>query len=330
MTSHSTFELNTQQEKNLKTITVSFPANRNPLKKWWNLRKAFRMATREIHHVDIIHGNVILPKGIQFVWAKKQFKKPLIVTEHASYFETSKRKNWRFLERMTIQKVIQQADLITVVSPFLQAEVEAAFPRLKVELLPNVIDERIFEIKSTPENQFTRFVHISTLDERYKNVAGILESCVQLKKQIGSIFQLLIISDEPYEKWQQKVKSLNLENCVSFAGPMNSEQIAVELQKADATILFSSYETFSCVVAESWATGTPVISTPVGIAKNLKSTVGIQVQNQDNAGLTQAMLSIVQKEHIFNPEEIRHEASAYFQRQVLERIEAIYQAIERR
>lgn len=330
MKSHSTFELNTQQNENLRTITVLFPADRNPLKKWWNLRKAFQMATQEIHHIDIIHGNVILPKGIQFVWAKKQFKKPLIVTEHASYFEASKRKNWRFLERMTIQKVIQQADLITAVSPFLQAEIEASFPRLKVELLPNVIDEQIFEIKPKSENKLTRFVHISTLDERYKNVAGILESCVQLKTQIGSIFQLLIISDEPYEKWQQKVKSLNLEDCVSFAGPMNSEQIAVELQKADASILFSSYETFSCVIAESWATGTPVISTPVGIAQHLKSTVGIQVQNQDITGLTQAMLTIVQKEQIFNPDEIRQEASAYFQQQVLERIESIYQAVEKR
>ena len=140
----------------------------------------------------------------------------------------------------------------------------------------------------------------------------------------------MIISDEPYEKWQQKVKSLNLEDCVSFAGPMNSEQIAVELQKADASILFSSYETFSCVIAESWATGTPVISTPVGIAQHLKSTVGIQVQNQDIAGLTQAMLTIVQKEQIFNPDEIRQEASAYFQQQVLERIESIYQAVEKR
>lgn len=326
----STFELNVHQDGNLRTITVLFPAHRNPLKKWWNLRKAFRIAIQEIHEVDIIHGNVMLPKGIQFVWAKKQFQKPLIITEHASYFEASKRKNWRFLERITIQQVIQQADLITAVSPFLQTEIEAAFPRLKVELLPNVIDERIFKIKSTPENQLTRFVHISTLDERYKNVGGILESCLQLKMKIGSTFQLLIISDESYEKWQQKVKLLNLEDCVSFAGPMNSEQIAIELQKADASILFSSYETFSCVVAESWATGTPVISTPVGIAKNLKSTVGIQVQHQDIAGLTQAMLAIVQKEQIFNSEEIRQEASSYFQHQVLERIEAIYQAVEKR
>lgn len=326
----SKFEMNMKQDGNLKSITVTFPASKNPMLKWWNLRKAFRIAIQEIQHVDIIHGNVILPKGIQFVWAKNHFQKPLIVTEHASYFEASKRKKWRLFERFTIQRVIQKADLISAVSPFLQTEIKTVFPDLTVELLPNVIDEEIFVIKPKSENHPTRFVHISTLDERYKNVAGILKSCAELKKKVGSDFQLLIISDESYEKWQQKVMEMNLNDCVSFAGPMLSEQIAVELQKADASILFSSYETFSCVVAESWATGTPVISTPVGIAKNLKSFTGIQVQNEDLNGLTEAMFSIVNKEHSFDPEQIRQEAQMYFQQEVYKQIEAIYRAIETR
>lgn len=314
---------------NLTEVTVSFPARKNPFMKWWSLRKAFRMAVQTVHDVDLIHGNVMLPKGIQFVWAKNHFNKPLLVTEHASYFEVSKRKHWRLIERLILRKVTANADLITAVSPFLQSEIEAAFPDLKVQILPNIIDESIFKLKPSLERELTQFVHISTLDERYKNVGGILASCAQLKKKIGARFHLLVISDEPYAAWQQKVDALHLTDCVSFAGPMTSAEIAIELQQADALILFSTYETFSCVVAESWATGTPVISTPVGIAKDLKSTLGIQVENQDTRGLMQAMQSFVDNEYQFEPQQLRAEASAYFSEKVSECIEQLYQSLEK-
>ena len=79
---------------NLTEIFVKYPAAGNPFSKWNNARKAFKQGIQDIQQVDLIHGNVILSKGFQFLWAKKHFNKPLIVTEHASYFRKAVSDNW--------------------------------------------------------------------------------------------------------------------------------------------------------------------------------------------------------------------------------------------
>lgn len=309
---------------NLREILVQYPAHGTPLLKLLRARKAFRLGASKVGRIDLIHGNVILSKGMQFVWAKKYFKKPLVVSEHASYYRSEASGSWSLKDKITLRKVMKAVDCLTAVSPFLKNAIQKQFPSQTVEILPNVIDTRIFTYQPKAADAIARFVHISTLDERVKNISGIIAACNLLKAESGNIFSLLIISDESYAQAQKLVREAGLEDCISFAGPMQPAEIAQQLQASDALVMFSDYETFSIVIAEAWATGTPVISTPVGIAQSLDPQTGIQVQPRNVESLKQAMRQIARRQITFDPAYLVQQAAHYAPEEVLQTIEDLY------
>ena len=316
--------------ENFTEIIVKYPKGSNPIKQWLNAKKAFKASIESIQNVDIIHGNVILSKGLQFVWAKKHFQKPLVITEHASYFNKQKSRSWNWKEKLILKSVIKNTAVFTAVSEFLKTEILYSFPDLKIEIFPNVIDDSVFTLKEKSQNSKTKFIHVSTLDERYKNVSGIIEACTILKKQGKINFELEIISDENYDSLQKKVAKLTLEDFITFSGPMQTADVAIKMQQSDALILFSNYETFSCVVAEAWATGTPVISTNVGIANQMQETLGIQVSKNDIASLVNAMTQFIEQKVSFNAPEIKKASMEFSSQEVLKSIEKIYSLAQNR
>lgn len=313
---------------NLTTLYVEYPSSSNPIIKWLRARKAFKRSVKQIESVDLIHVSNILSKGYQFLWAKKHFKKPLIVTEHGSYYRPEKSLKWLLKEKQIIQRVLKEANLITAVSPFLKSEIKHVFPNLKIEVLPNIIDAKVFNFKKKEQSSKVQFLHVSTLDEQFKNISGILEACAVLSHEISSSkFELHIVSDEPYQAWQEIVIQKGLGNYIHFSGPMQPAEVAIKMQQADALILFSNYETFSIVIAEAWSTGTPVISTPVGIAKNLGHQVGLQVEIQNVPSLVEAMRKFIQHEVHFDVNQIQAKSTEYNSEQVLSLIDSFYMQV---
>ncbi len=314
------------EQGNLTEIMVEYPHSSNLILKWLHIRKAFKKGVKKIQKVDLIHASNILSDGYQFLWAKKHFKKPLIITEHGSYYRSEVSSNWSFKERLIIHQVLKKAALITAVSPFLKSEMERQFPKLKVQILPNFVDQSIFKFKEKEPKSKVQFVHISTLDERFKNISGILDACETLHKA-GNLFEFQIISDESFEKWQKIVHQKGLNDSVHFSGPLQPNEVASIIQASHALILFSNYETFSCVIAESWSTGTPVITTPVGIAQNLDKELGLQVEIQNVNSLVHAMEQFIKLETDFNPSQIQQKSNSYNRKTVLELIDQFYQKI---
>ena len=308
---------------NLTEIFIEFPHSKNPFINWFRARKAFELGVKNIPQVDLIHVSNILSDGYQFLWAKKHFKKPMIVTEHGSYYRSEVSSIWSLKERQIIKQVLKKADLVTAVSPFLKSEIERVFPIMMLEILPNVVDNSIFDFKEKQTSSKTKFIHISTLDERFKNVSGIIDACEILIKEKQE-FELQIISDESFESWQEIVNQKGLDKFIGFAGPMNSTEIALHIQQADALILFSNYETFSIVLAEALSTGTPVITTPVGIALNLDKSLGLQVEIQNVQSLVSAMRKFILQEVHFDGSKIHAKSVSYHSETVLKQIDKLY------
>jgi glycogen(starch) synthase len=81
---------------------------------------------------------------------------------------------------------------------------------------------------------------------------------------------------------------------VSFMGRKNEDELAQIMRQADCFVLFSDYENLPCVIAEAMASGLPVIATRVGgIPEQVKPGMGILVEPRDEAGLTQAMETMI-------------------------------------
>jgi glycosyltransferase involved in cell wall biosynthesis len=79
------------------------------------------------------------------------------------------------------------------------------------------------------------------------------------------------------------------------------------------------------VIAEAWASGIPVISTPVGIAAEMSEEAGILVKDNDPLSLAMAMEKII-NDLPFDPVTIRKEALKYTEQAFLHSISEIYYA----
>jgi glycosyltransferase involved in cell wall biosynthesis len=320
--SEQSIELNEQEF--LKEIIIYHPKGRGLLSRFKQQRKAFEKGLSLINNVDLIHAHVILSKGHLFVKAKKFFNCPMVLTEHGSYFRKDKREKLSLKERMILKFTVKKMDRILAVSSVLQSDMLDYFGNLSVDVVPNSIDTNFFSPhgKVDEKKPFT-FLHISTLDVTTKNPRGIIDATKMLFDSGHSNFKVKIASDEPYEHLLEYVKSMKLDDYIEFSGPHLPQEILALYKSSDAFILFSDYETFSIVLVEAMACGLPVISTPVGIAKNLPASCGIQVEIGETQSLAKGMEKLLLNND-FDCKVIRSFAQQFSDELILERLTAIY------
>jgi glycosyltransferase involved in cell wall biosynthesis len=308
----------------LKEIIIYHPKGNNIISRRTKQAKAFESGMDLIENVDIIHAHVLLPFGHLFVKAKKRFSCPFILTEHGSYYR--KNKSWNLKEKYVCRFAKNHIDKLIAVSDFLKNDMEAYFPGHDIQVIPNPINTELFKPAKKTSSEIKQFLHISTLDKEIKNPGGIIDAVDLLKTKGYSNFQLTILSDEPYVEWQKYSKSKGLTEFIQFDGPFQLENLVSFYQRSDAFILFSTYETFSIVLAEAWACGIPVISTPVGIAHNLSPELGLQVKSKDSLSLAMAMEKILLGV-AFKEESIREYALNFSEQKVLEVLQTTYAQI---
>lgn len=308
--------------ENLIEITIFYPKKNNKLLQLFHLRKAFKKVAKTIENIDLIHGHVILEKGILFLWAKNYFQKKLIISEHASYFFRENYQKLSINQKFFIVKNIKTANTITCVSDVLKEEINYLFPRKKIEVIPNVIDRDLFQIKEQNANEKIQFLHISTL-EKVKNVDKIILAFEKLALVFRN-FELKIIAEKQNETIKNQTKNSFISDKISLVGPFDSRKIAAELQKTSALVHFSSYETFSCVIAEAWSCGIPVISSPVGIAKNMSPENGILVPNLDENSLADALLEFCTEKKKYSNDLIRKSTEQYSKEEVARAFDNLY------
>lgn len=317
--SDSAKELFLEENKNngYRELQVTHPRGKNLYsKKRWQ-KKALKLAFLETDSFDLIIGHVLLPKALQFVVTKKNFECPLLLVEHGSYYRKGFRNKWNRLQEFILKYTRKHFDEVIAVSIFLKQNIQADFPGNEINVIGNHVDTVAFDIGNQQENKKTEFLHISTLDPATKNPQGIIDACVLLKKQAAQ-FHLTIICDEDYSVWKAEADKQGLVEHISFQGPKQWKELVPAYQKADAFILNSNYESFSIVLAEAWATGTPVISTSVGIAHNLDKEYGIQIESNNPESLKEAMSKMIENQFEFSSTKIREKAMGFSEEAILD------------
>ncbi len=317
--------IESSENGNLNEITIYYPKKNNKIFQLISLRKVFLEVVKQIKEVDIIHGHVILEKGIIFIWAKKFFKKPLFVTEHGSYFFRENYSNLSVFQKMTIIQTMKNCDHISCVSEVLKDEISYLFPRKKIQITPNSIDTELF---NTEENELVNkskihFIHISTLDN-VKNPLKIIQAFELLNKQSKIDFSLKIIAEKTNLEISLYLQKSEIKEKISLVGPLEIKQVAEELKKSDALVLFSNFETFSCVIAEAWSCGVPVISSNVGIAKDMSPDLGILVEKMEIESLTFALKQFIESRKVYDKQKIRNHALQFSNENVLKSFDDFY------
>lgn len=107
--------------------------------------------------------------------------------------------------------------------------------------------------------------------EPYKNLTLLIDALAQARKKAPFPLQLKILGphDPRYPEAGQRVKDLDLEAAVSWAGYQTNSALVKAYQTADLVVLPSRYEGFGLPVVEAMACGTPMLCSDIPVLKEI-------------------------------------------------------------
>lgn len=273
---------------------------------------AFDKLIQQYGKPDILHLHVALPLGPLAVKLSRKHHIPLIVSEHWTGYLPMNRPKLPFTTRLILRHTFRHASLVTAVSQNLLDNIALTAPTAAKKpqaVVGNVVDTELFALQNMhPSEGRKKMLHVSTLDNDAKNIMGILHAVDALRHQRDD-FELNIVHDFRNILAETYVRERGLDNIVHFLGRKTSAEIAKLLQQSDFFLLFSNYENQPCVLLESFCTGTPAMTTPVGgILEITNEQNAVIVTPKDEAQLTEKLNFMLDNISNYTPSAIRQHA----------------------
>jgi len=281
----------------------------------WMLRK------EKYKQYNLLHFHIAYPLLTYYHWLKKLIKKPVIISEHWSAF------HYNFYMPKTTKKLCriknifkQNIPVITVSKALLNDVQEFSgvddFPHV---IIPNVIDYSIYRyLPHKPKDKPVFF--IVNFWREIKNPIPMIEAFSELSKQ-GIEYELKIGGYGDYlDKMESYVEDLNMDSSVDFLGKMNKQQIAKQMQNANAYLFSSKYETFSAVCAQALCCGCPLIGPPIpAILEYAGKREMINLETDDREGWKEALLDFIENKNTFNRKQIAIDAHEYLSHEKIQK-----------
>jgi glycosyltransferase involved in cell wall biosynthesis len=339
-TSITKAEITESKRSNLSEIIVYYPKASNGIKLFRLIknfrahRKAFntgyKLVKEKIGTPEIVHLNVTYPLGIWALWLKWRKKIPYVISEHSSGFHILSNHSYPKNILILCKLILRNSAVLLPVSENLKNNLKLLSPKSRFSIIPNVVDEHLFIPKASENTNYVKLIHISTGVDEIKNLSGIIRVFEKIKQANLSV-TLDIVSDGDTKYAEHLTKSLELKNVVLFHSTKTTSEIAQMIQESDGLLLFSNYENFPCVIAESLMCGKPVISSDVnGIPEHVNSLNGILVKPKDEIALFEAIKRFIVIKNDFDSTEIRRYALEHFSyAEVGEKFSQIYDQVAR-
>jgi glycosyltransferase involved in cell wall biosynthesis len=257
---------------------------------------------------DIVHVHVPMKAGMIARWMRKKWKAPYIVSEQSSMYSKAatdsffKKSSWH---RHKVKKIFRNADAVTNVSTAVGETLKVLFNLPAVRIIHNTVNTDFFNYKEIAFSKF-RFIHVSGLNYQ-KNVEGILRAIKRLS-ELRKDFEVVIAG--PGETALLKmIGDLQLNSIVFCTGAISYQEVAIEMQKASAFVMFSRHENFPCVMVEALCCGLPVIGTDVGgVPEAIDEDNGMIVPSENEEELQSAMSTMMNEYQKYNREKIAFNA----------------------
>ncbi len=272
-------------------------------------RSAFRQGYRRVQEIlgkpDIVHLNIVYPLGIWAFWLKVRHAIPYVVTENSSGFHVDSAHAYPKPIMKLCALILKNASVLMPVSENLKGSLEKISGGKRYEIICNVVNEKLFKTALPRSANPSRLIHISTGVDSIKNLSGMIRVANRLSEK-GFAIHLDIVSDGDIEYAKKLNKALGGSEVVAFHATKTTAEIAAMLAKSDALLMFSNYENFPCVIAESMMSGKPVISSNVnGIPEHVLPNFGLLVNPGDEEALFEKTASFINGDIKFDAEHIR-------------------------
>lgn len=312
----SDFEVVQSTEDNITTIIVYYKKVLTAipllaqLQKRNRLLNAFDKGYEQLVTIagtpDLIQLNVVMPAGIGAYYLSKKHKLPYVINEGWSGYCPEDGNYKGALMKYFTKKIVARAKLIMPVSEHLKAAMLNHGLWGHYRIVPNVVDTGLFFPSASPPHTGMKFIHISTLDDIQKNVSGILRAFSKALQQDTSM-ELNIVGDGADRPELEKLaQQLGILSKINFKGRLIGKALTDELNRNDALVMFSNYETFCLTVAEALACGKPVITSRAGgLTDHIGPELGLTVNKKDETALSKAFLQFKAAQHGFVAERLR-------------------------
>ena len=258
---------------------------------WCDTWLQWKALQREGWIPDVVQLNVIQKQGLLALWLKRRYGIPYIVVEHWSGYlpENGQFIRMSAIKRWCYKRIAKRASIILTVSSNLAEAMKACGLKNKQwGKISNVVDDFFFApIKRQTSNikNHKTILHVSCFDERAKNVKGLLRAAKILSDKRQDWQLVLVGTGTDYAEVRAYAENLDFPSgLLRWTGELTPQQVADEMQKADALVLSSRYETYGIALAEAAATGTLILSTPVGIAEEIANLIVPQEIAQNQPG----------------------------------------------
>lgn len=284
-------EIETNQIDGIKTHIGYIKQTKNPILKCILFWKTYLVLLKKAKKFDVVHLNELYPFGIFALHLKWFKKKPFIISEHWTIYHKPQSKNISYFQKIISRLIVKKATFVCPVSNNLKESMQLLKLIGNYKRIPNVVDTNLFYPEEKNNAVFT-FTHISNMDNKHKNVEGILRVIKKLENKIDDFrFKIIGENSEKYIPYAEKI-NLNLKKTI-FIDQIPHKEIAHNLKKSNLFILFSNYENLPCVILEAFSCGIPVISTNVGgIREFFPDDFGYLIASKDEIDLEKMILKI--------------------------------------
>ena len=295
-------ELIEDGELGARIVRVFYAGEGSRVQRIWARSGAWRTGLDYVgHDYDLIHAHVLIDGGIAAWQHATRFDLPYVISEHATRWHRS----WpltRLPERWLARRAAIRADRILPVTESLRKALSGHGIAGRMEVLSNVVDDRIFHPPSAPSQRSSfQLLHVSDFGER-KRVDLILRAFYQLERSYPQL-QLQIGGDGAVASVRKLALALDPrrrphtdKHPIQITGPHTPAEVAGMMRRADCFVLASTSETQSVVVLEALLTGLPVVATRCGGPETIltDTQLGRLVPVGDLTALVDSLRQVIQ------------------------------------